>query len=54
MGLSQIWDFILFHKKAFLLGLVVIGLIIIYPSLFKVFYESGRDFGRSLVSAFLS
>ena len=48
---TQVWEFILLHKKTILVGFLVVVLVALYPSLFKAFYESGRDFGKSLVNA---
>lgn len=42
------------HKNLILLTVGILCLLTIYPPLFKTIYESGRDFGRSLINAWLS
>lgn len=34
--------------------LLIIGIVLGYPTIFESIYETGRDFGRSIVSIFLS
>lgn len=44
-------------KQVFLtIGTIVliIGIVLGYPTIFKSIYETGRDFGRSIVNIFLS
>ncbi|GGE25681.1 bacteriocin [Streptococcus himalayensis] len=50
--IRNIKNFIQNHKM--LTGIIVVALfIVVYPPIFVTIYESGRDFGRSLINALL-
>ncbi|RCW15952.1 bacteriocin [Streptococcus gallolyticus] len=40
------------HKTVTTIICIVL-LLAVYPSIFKIIYESGRDFGRSIVNLLL-
>ncbi|HEP1339495.1 putative bacteriocin [Streptococcus pyogenes] len=42
------------HKTVIITTLIVLALLTVYPPIFSAIYESGRDFGRSIVGAFFS
>lgn len=42
------------HKSIVLTIIAVVALCTIYPPVFRTLYESGRDFGGSLVRALLN
>lgn len=51
--LQNIIQFFSDHKRESLLVLAAIALALFYPSIFKTLYDSGRDFGKSVVNAIL-
>lgn len=51
--LNEVINFVQDHKTVIFTAVVVILLCTVYPQFFKAVYDTGNDFGRSIVNALI-
>lgn len=51
--LNEVINFVQGHKNFMFTAVVVILLCAVYPQFFKAVYDTGNDFGRSIVNAII-